>query len=113
MGGRPVACVNSGTAALHTAFAAIGLGPGDEVLVQSLTFVATFQAISATGATPVACEVLPDTVTLDLVDAERKLSPDPVGRQLNSARRAGVSPGPVASYGPAISTRSTASPSTS
>lgn len=71
---RTVVCVNSGTAALHLAVAAV-TRPGDEVLVQSLTFVASFQAISAAGATPVACEVYPDTVTLDLEDAARKLTP--------------------------------------
>ena len=73
-GGRAVACVNSGTAALHLALLGIGLKPGDEVLVQSLTFVATFQAISATGALPVACEVDPRTITIDLRDAERRLT---------------------------------------
>lgn len=71
--GREVVCVNSGTAALHLAVQAVA-GPGDEVLVQSLTFVATFQAISAAGAVPIACEVHPDTVTLDLEDAARKLT---------------------------------------
>ena len=54
--GRTVICLNSGTAALHLAVAAL-TSPGDEVLVQSLTFVASFQAISAAGAVPVACEV--------------------------------------------------------
>ena len=49
--------------------------PGDEVLVQSLTFVASFQAISAAGAVPVACEVYPETVTLDLEDAARRITP--------------------------------------
>ena len=69
-----VICVNSGTAALHLAVQAV-TEPGDEVLVQSLTFVATFQAISSAGAVPVACEVTPDTVTLDLEDGRRRLSP--------------------------------------
>jgi dTDP-4-amino-4,6-dideoxygalactose transaminase len=73
-GDRQVVCVNSGTAALHLAVAAV-TRPGDEVLVQSLTFVASFQAISAAGAVPVACEVHPETVTLDLADAARRLSP--------------------------------------
>jgi dTDP-4-amino-4,6-dideoxygalactose transaminase len=68
-----VACVNSGTAAVHLALQAV-LAPGDEVLVQSLTFVATFQAISAAGAIPVPCEVRPDTLTLDLEDARRRLT---------------------------------------
>jgi dTDP-4-amino-4,6-dideoxygalactose transaminase len=72
-GDRQVVCVNSGTAALHLAVQAV-TDPGDEVLVQSLTFVATFQAISAAGAAPVACEVLPETVTLDLEDAARRIT---------------------------------------
>ncbi len=71
---RQVICLNSGTAALHLAVPAI-TRPGDEVLVQSLTFVATFQAISAAGAVPVACEVYPETVTLDLEDAARRITP--------------------------------------
>lgn len=71
---RPAICVNTGTAALHVALQALGLGPGDEVLVQSLTYVASFQAISATGAKPVPCEVDPDTITLDVKDAEKRLT---------------------------------------
>lgn len=69
-----VICVNSGTAALHLAVQAVTM-PGDEVLVQSLTFVATFQAIAAAGAVPVACEVVPETITLDLGDARSRLTP--------------------------------------
>ncbi len=71
---RSVICLNSGTAALHLAVQAV-TDPGDEVLVQSLTFVASFQAISAAGAVPVACEVYPETVTLDLEDAARRITP--------------------------------------
>lgn len=67
-----VVCVNSGTAALHLAVQAV-TRPGDEVLVQSLTYLATFQAISATGAIPVACEVLPENITIDLKDTEKKV----------------------------------------
>jgi dTDP-4-amino-4,6-dideoxygalactose transaminase len=74
IGARNVVCVNSGTAALHLALMAAGVGPGDEVLVQSLTYVASFQAISATGAVPVACEVLPDSCLIDLSDAASKLT---------------------------------------
>ncbi len=73
--GRDVTLVNTGTAALHLACQGIGLKEGDEVLVQSLTYVACFQAIRATGATPVACEVTDDTLTIDLKDAERKITP--------------------------------------
>jgi dTDP-4-amino-4,6-dideoxygalactose transaminase len=72
--GRPALCVSSGTAALHLALQAICVGKGDEVLVQSLTYVASFQAISATGAKPIACEVNPDTLCIDLSDAETKLT---------------------------------------
>jgi len=68
-----VMCVNSGTAALHLSVEAV-TQPGDEVLVQSLTYVASFQAISAARAVPVACEVLPETLTLDLEDARRRLT---------------------------------------
>ena len=69
-----VIAVNSGTAALHLAVQAV-VPPEAEVLVQSLTFVATFQAIRAAGAVPVPCEVSPETITLDLADARRRLSP--------------------------------------
>jgi dTDP-4-amino-4,6-dideoxygalactose transaminase len=72
--GRPAVCVVNGTAALHLALQACDVGPGDEVLVQSLTYVASFQAISATGAKPVACEVSPETLTLDWRDAEKRLT---------------------------------------
>lgn len=70
-----VICVNTGTAALHLALQALGIGPGDEVLVPSLTYVATFQAISATGAKPVACDVSLERVFINLDDAAKRLSP--------------------------------------
>lgn len=72
--GREVTLVNTGTAALHLALEGIGLQKGDEVLVQSLTYVACFQAIRAAGATPIACEVYDNTLTIDLEDAEYKLT---------------------------------------
>jgi dTDP-4-amino-4,6-dideoxygalactose transaminase len=70
---KDVVCVNTGTSALHLAVAAV-VRPGDEVLVQSLTYVASYQAISAAGATPVSCEIDPATLTIDLADAEQKLT---------------------------------------
>ena len=69
-----VACVNTGTSALQLALQAIGIGPGDEVLVPSLTYVASFQAISATGAKPVACDVELSPGFIDLADAEGRLT---------------------------------------
>ncbi len=74
VGAAQVSCVSSGTAAVQLAVQAV-VEPGDEVLVQSLTFVATFQAIAAAGAVPVACDVTPATVTIDLADAARRCTP--------------------------------------
>jgi len=56
-------CVKFGTAALHLAVEAES-DPGDEALVQSLTYLASFQAISASRAVPVACDVLPEKIRL-------------------------------------------------
>ena len=72
--GRPAVCVVNGTAALQLALQACGIGPGDEVLVPSLTYVASFQAISATGAKPVACDIDPETCILNWHDAEQRLT---------------------------------------
>lgn len=69
-----VICVNTGTAALHLALSSMDIGPGDEVLVPSITYVASFQAISATGARPVACDVNYDNAFIDLEDASKRLS---------------------------------------
>jgi dTDP-4-amino-4,6-dideoxygalactose transaminase len=73
--GRQVVCVNTGTAALHLAVQACGIGPGDEVIVPAITYVACFQAVSATGATPVACDVLECSGTVDPEDAARRIGP--------------------------------------
>jgi len=66
--------VNSGTAALCLSLLAIGVGPGDEVLVPSLTFVATANVVLLTGAKPVFVDVDPRTYTMDPSDLERKIS---------------------------------------
>ena len=72
--GRPALAVVNGTAALQLALEACGIGLRDEVLVPSFTYVATFQAISATGARPIACDIDPRTLTLDPDDASRRLT---------------------------------------
>lgn len=72
--GRHVVCVSSGTAALHLALLAAGIGRHDEVLVPSLTFVGSYQAVTATGATPVSCDVQEDNFLMDLRDAEAKVT---------------------------------------
>lgn len=69
-----VVCVSTGTSALHLALIALGLKNGDEVLVPSLTYVASYQAISATGAKPISCEVNPNTLFLDINDARAKIT---------------------------------------
>jgi perosamine synthetase len=75
LGAAHVVAVNTGTSALHLALDALGVGVGDEVVVPSLTYVACFQAISATGARPVACEILPATLNVDVADVERRITP--------------------------------------
>lgn len=57
--------VNSGTAALHAALASLGIGPGDEVIVPSFTFIATATSVSMTGARPIAVDIEPATFTID------------------------------------------------
>jgi dTDP-4-amino-4,6-dideoxygalactose transaminase len=62
--------VNSGTSALHIGNLALGLGPGDEVIVPSFTFAASANSIALTGATPVFCDVESDFFTIDPVKAK-------------------------------------------
>jgi dTDP-4-amino-4,6-dideoxygalactose transaminase len=68
-----VVCVSSGTAALHLAVQAT-TSPGEEVLVQSLTYVSSFQAISASNAVPVSCDVNIDTGTISIDDAKDRVT---------------------------------------
>jgi dTDP-4-amino-4,6-dideoxygalactose transaminase len=73
-GGGEVTCVSTCTAALHLALQACGIGPGDEVLVPTFTFLASYQAISATGATPLSCDVDPGTAFIDIADARNRIT---------------------------------------
>lgn len=66
---------SSGTAALHMACAAAGLGPGDEVLIPDFTMIATAFAVCYVGARPVFVDCDPDTWTLDPARLEEKLTP--------------------------------------
>src|SRR5215831_18054822 len=67
--------VNSGTAALHLALDATGIGPGDEVIVPTMTFTATAEVVIYLGARPILVDCEPDTLNLDPSDIERKISP--------------------------------------
>ena len=66
--------VTSGTAALRVALAVLDLQPGDEVITQSFTFVATAEAIIEARAVPVCCEV-DATLNMDPADLERRITP--------------------------------------
>lgn len=71
--------VCNGTVALHLALLALGIGPGDEVIVPTLTYIASVNAITYTGATPIFADSLADTWQLD---------PDDVRRHINDKTRA-------------------------
>jgi perosamine synthetase len=66
--------VCNGTAALHVALLALGIGPGDEVIVPTLTYIASVNMIAHVGATPVFVDSLPSTWQLDPDDVRRKLT---------------------------------------
>lgn len=65
---------NSGTSAIHMALQALGVGPGDEVITVSNTFVGTVWGILYCGATPVFADVEPDTMTMDVKQIEALVS---------------------------------------
>ncbi|MBM4356181.1 MAG: DegT/DnrJ/EryC1/StrS family aminotransferase, partial [Deltaproteobacteria bacterium] len=74
-GTRFCAVCSSGTGALHLALAALGIGPGDEVIVPALTMIASGNAVLYTGATPVIADVDAVTGNLDPAEVQRLLSP--------------------------------------
>src|SRR4051812_154153 len=67
--------VNSGTSALHLALLAAGVGPGDEVITVSFTFVATVSAVCYSGATPVFVDIEPRSFTMDPAQLEQAITP--------------------------------------
>ncbi len=67
--------VCNGTVALHLALVTLGIGPGDEVIVPTLTYIAAVNAIAYTGATPVFVDSLPESWQMDPADVQRKLTP--------------------------------------
>ncbi|HEV2379512.1 MAG TPA: DegT/DnrJ/EryC1/StrS family aminotransferase [Terriglobia bacterium] len=75
MGVKYALGVTSGTAALHVAINALGVGPGDEVILPAETWHSDYNAIIMTGALPVFCEI-DETFAMDPEDLRRKITPD-------------------------------------
>ena len=67
--------VNNGTSALHLAMLALGIGPGDEVIVPANTFIATAWGVSYVGARPVFVDCSPETWQIDAAKIEAKITP--------------------------------------
>ncbi len=71
---RDVVCFNSGTAALHVALQSAEVGLKDEVLVPSLTYIASLQAISAAGAKPVICDIDDESLQISLDSVKKNIT---------------------------------------
>lgn len=69
-----IACAN-GTVALHLALATLGIGPGDEVIIPTFTMIATANAVSYTGATPVLIDAEAETWNLDVTQLAARITP--------------------------------------
>ena len=75
VGAREAVAVSNGTAALHAAMYAAGIGPGDEVIVPPMTFAASANCIVYQGGTPVFADVDPHTLLIDPAQVEAKITP--------------------------------------
>tara|TARA_R110000824_G_scaffold234655_1_gene423271 strand:- start:22 stop:1110 length:1089 start_codon:yes stop_codon:yes gene_type:complete len=73
-GSKYAISVCNGTAALFCCLRALGIGPGDEVIVPNLTFIATANAVILAGATPVFCDITRDTLSIDVAKAQECVS---------------------------------------
>ncbi|HSN76313.1 MAG TPA: UDP-4-amino-4,6-dideoxy-N-acetyl-beta-L-altrosamine transaminase [Anaerolineae bacterium] len=74
-GVKEAVAVSNGTAALHAAMYAIGIGPGDEVIVPPMTFAATANCVVYQGGTPIFADVEPDTLLIDPDQVAAKITP--------------------------------------
>lgn len=75
VGDRKCIAVNSGTSALHMSLLAVGIGPGDEVIVPSFSFAATANSVGLTGATPVFVDIEPNFFAVDPAAVEAAITP--------------------------------------
>lgn len=74
--GSPYAvATTSCTTALHLSLIALGIGPGDEVILPSFTFIATANAVEYTGATPVFCDIDLDTFNIEAEEIPERITP--------------------------------------
>lgn len=74
-GAASCAMMANGTVTLEVAMQALGIGPGDEVIVPAYTWIATGTAVVVVGATPVAVDIEPDTYCIDPVEVEKAITP--------------------------------------
>ncbi|HIJ66485.1 MAG TPA: DegT/DnrJ/EryC1/StrS family aminotransferase [Candidatus Hydrogenedentes bacterium] len=74
VGSRYCVTVINGTAALHSAFFGLGVGPGDEVICPANTWICTISAAVMLGAKPVFCDIDPDSLQIDSEDLERRIT---------------------------------------
>ena len=102
-GVKHAVAVSNGTAALHAAYAAAGVGPDDEVVTSPLTFSATANMALALGARPVFADVLEGTLCLDPEAVERALTPRHQGHRARGLCRQHGRHGPL--LGPRRTTR--------
>lgn len=79
MTGSECIAVNSGTSALHLSLLALGIGPGDEVIVPSFSFAASANSIAVTGATPIFVDIDQETFCIDLKSVEAAITSKTVG----------------------------------
>ena len=73
-GAKYCIAISNGTAALHVACLAAGVGPGDEVITTPITFAASANCALYCGATPVFADINPETYNIDPADIERKIT---------------------------------------
>ena len=73
-GSKHAIAMTNGTVALYSCLKAIGVGPGDEVIVPDMTFIATANAVIMAGATPVFCDVRKDTFCINISKVEKLIT---------------------------------------